>query len=152
MSAAPKAGWRWSNVPVPEPYVVGLVLGVTLHAVRPWHAFDHPRLFRLVGGAVLGAGLLLVRWAVRTVGSTDVENPDGIVTDGPYAYSRNPMYVAWLGIYTGLSLVLNAVWLFLLLPVVMGWTHLVVRQEERSLERDFGDGYRTYTRTVRRYL
>ena len=146
------AGWRWTNVPVPEPHVVGLVLGVTLHAVRPWRAFARPRPFRVAGAALLGAGVLLVGWAVRTLGATNVENPDGIVTDGPYAYSRNPMYVAWLWIYAAVSLVLNSVWLFLLFPIVAGWTHVVVRREERSLERDFGDRYRAYTGTVRRYL
>lgn len=101
---------------------------------------------------MIGIGLLLIGWAVRTIGDQESQDPAALVTTGPYAVSRNPMYVGWTALYLGIALVLNTVWLFVLLPAVLATCHRVVRREERSLEREFGDGYRAYRREVRRYL
>ena len=81
-----------------------------------------------------------------------MERPDKLVLGGPYALSRNPMYLAATLVYVGIALVLNAAWPLLLLPVVLLATHVVVVREERSLERRFGNAYRTYKTAVRRYL
>jgi protein-S-isoprenylcysteine O-methyltransferase Ste14 len=62
------------------------------------------------------------------------------------------MYVAWTVVYVGVALVANAAWPLLILPVVLLVTHIVVVQEERSLERQFGTVYRSYETAVRRYL
>lgn len=144
--------WRWRNVPIPEPHVAGLVVGVALYAFMPRQAFADPQLLRIVGWTSIGAGILLGTWAVRAAGDTDVEDPSELVTSGPFAFSRNPMYVAWTAVYVGVAFVVNSVWLFLLLPIVMAVTHLTIRREERSLERTFGDRYRAYKNDVRRYL
>jgi protein-S-isoprenylcysteine O-methyltransferase Ste14 len=62
------------------------------------------------------------------------------------------MYLAWTFGYVGAGLVAGTAWPLLLLPVVLAVTQVVVMREERSLERRFGDAYRTYTASVRRYL
>jgi len=158
--------WRWSNVPVPEPHVAGLVAGLACHLVWPWRVREGgrsdrvtgrsvratERSVRATGGTLVGIGLLVVGWAVRTVGGGSVERPNALVTSGPYAFSRNPMYVAWTMLYVGVALVANTRWPFLALPAVVAATHRIVRREERSLERAFGDEYRAYRRDVRRYV
>jgi protein-S-isoprenylcysteine O-methyltransferase Ste14 len=72
---------------------------------------------------------------------------------GPYAFTRNPMYLAevalWLGwaIYFGSSGVLVA-------EVVL-WTivsFVVVPREERTLEAVFGEPYARYNNGVPRWL
>jgi protein-S-isoprenylcysteine O-methyltransferase Ste14 len=98
------------------------------------------------------AGLWLAAWATRATAGVDLERPNQLVHNGPYTLSRNPMYLAWTLVYVGISLVAGAVWPLLLLPLVLLATHLVVVGEERTLERRFGDAYRSYTTTVRRYL
>lgn len=152
MTGESRAGWRWSNVPVPEPHVAGLLVGTVLHLLRPVRAFEDRRLARPAGRGLIGIGLLTVGWAVRTAGAVDVEGPAELVTAGPYAFSRNPMYVGWTALYLGVALVVNSVWLFAVLPGVAGACHWIVRREERSLEREFGAAYRAYRRDVRRYL
>jgi protein-S-isoprenylcysteine O-methyltransferase Ste14 len=89
---------------------------------------------------------------VRAAAGLDLERPNRLVDSGPYVFSRNPMYVAWTLGYVGVALVAGTAWPLLLLPVVLVVTQVVVRREERSLERQFGDAYRTYKASVRRYL
>lgn len=143
---------RWSNVPIPEPHVAGLLVGLGLQALAPWRPVADPRLARAAGWGLVVAGLAVIGWAVRTVGAQDVEAPAALVTDGPYAFSRNPMYVAWTALYAGVALLANAAWPLLALPAVLAATHATVRREERALEEDFGEEYRDYRRAVRRYL
>jgi protein-S-isoprenylcysteine O-methyltransferase Ste14 len=107
---------------------------------------------QIVGWSSVLTGLLLVAWAVRTAADVDLERPNQLVRGGPYAFSRNPMYVAWTLAYVGIALVADAAWPLLLLPVVLAVTHIVIVREERSLERRFGAAYRSYKRSVRRYL
>jgi protein-S-isoprenylcysteine O-methyltransferase Ste14 len=144
--------WRWGNVPLPEAHLVGLGAGFLIQLIASWmlpwpswigHAFGWPLIL---------AGLWLAAWAVRTAADVELERPNQLVRSGPYAFSRNPMYVAWTLAYVGIALVAGAAWPLLLLPVVLLVTHIGVVREERSLKRQFGPAYRSYETTVRRYL
>jgi protein-S-isoprenylcysteine O-methyltransferase Ste14 len=146
------AGWRWGNVPLPQAHLVGLGAGILLHLLAPWRLPWPGRLGAALGWPLLLAGLCLAVWAVRAAAVVDPGRPSQVVHGGPYAFSRNPMYVAWTLGYLGITLVAGAAWLLLLLPVVLLATHLVVVGEERSLEHRFGPGYRSYKASVRRYL
>jgi protein-S-isoprenylcysteine O-methyltransferase Ste14 len=152
---SPPAGartWRWGNVPIPEPHLAGLGAGILLQVVRPWRLPWPAWVGQGSGWPLLLAGLWLGAWAVRAAAAVDLERPDRLVDGGPYAHSRNPMYVAWTLGYVGIALVAGTAWPLLLLPVVLAVTHLAVRREERSLGRRFGDAYRRYRASVRRYV
>lgn len=144
--------WRWANVPLPEAHLVGLGAGFLVQRIAPWTLSRPSWVGQIVGWASVLTGLLLVAWAVRTAADVDLERPNQLVRGGPYAFSRNPMYVAWTLAYVGIALVADAAWPLLLLPVVLAVTHIVIVREERSLERRFGAAYRSYKRSVRRYL
>lgn len=145
-------GWRWGNVPIPETHLVGLGAGILLQVVRPWSLPWPGWAGQVLGWPLILAGAGLGAWAVRAAADVRLDRPDELVVRGPYAHSRNPMYVAWTLGYVGVSLVAGTAWPFLLLPVVLGATHVVVVWEERSLERHFGAPYRRYRASVRRYL
>jgi protein-S-isoprenylcysteine O-methyltransferase Ste14 len=144
--------WRWGNVPLPEAHLVGLGAGIVLQVVAPWRLAWPGWVGQATGWPLLLAGLTLGAWAVRVAGEVDLEGPDRLVRHGPYRLSRNPMYVAWTLGYLGVALVAGAVWLLVLLPAVAAATQVGVVREERALERRFGDAYRRYRASVRRYL
>lgn len=76
-----------------------------------------------------------------------------LVTTGPYRVTRNPMYVGFTLLYAGVAFWANAVWPFVLLPVVIVVMHTgVIIREEAYLEQLFGNEYRAYRRRVRRWL
>ena len=146
------AGWRWGNVPLPETYLVGLGAGLVLQVVAPWRPPWPAVAGRAVGWPLLLAGLGLAVLAVRAAAEVRLDRPDRLVRSGPYAVSRNPMYVASTAVYVGIALVAGAAWPLLLLPGVLLATHVVVVREERALEARFGAEYRSYRSSVRRYL
>jgi protein-S-isoprenylcysteine O-methyltransferase Ste14 len=144
--------WRWGNIPIPEAQLVGLGTGILLEVVRPWRLPWPAWIGHGCGWPLLLAGLWLGAWAVRAAAVVDLERPNKLVHSGPYAHSRNPMYVAWTLGYVGVAFVAGTAWPLLLLPAVLAVTQMVVLWEERSLERRFGDSYRSYRASVRRYL
>jgi protein-S-isoprenylcysteine O-methyltransferase Ste14 len=144
--------WRWGNVPIPEAHLAGLGAGILLQVVRPWGLPWPAWIGQACGWPLILAGLWLGAWAVRAAAGVDLERSDQLVDSGPYAFSRNPMYVAWTVGYVGVALVAGTAWPLLGLPVVLAVTQVVVVREERSLDRRFGDAYRRYRRSVRRYL
>jgi protein-S-isoprenylcysteine O-methyltransferase Ste14 len=76
-----------------------------------------------------------------------------IVTDGPFRFTRNPLYVAGSLLYLGLTLIFNSVWpLVLFVPMLVVLDRGVIRREERYLEGKFGDVYLAYKARVRRWF
>jgi protein-S-isoprenylcysteine O-methyltransferase Ste14 len=76
-----------------------------------------------------------------------------LVLKGPYAISRNPMYLGVTAAYAGLGLALASTWaLILLAPVLVVMDRLVIAREEPYLAARFGAPYEAYLRRVRRWL
>jgi protein-S-isoprenylcysteine O-methyltransferase Ste14 len=144
---------KWSNVPIPEAHLAGIIAGIILQLIFPLSINWQQWIGYLLGGLVIGSGALLAGWAVITAADLDIEAPAGILTSGPYAFSRNPMYVAWTLVNLGIALVANNLWILLSLPIVILYTHkFVILNEEQILEGQFGEQYQEYKNEVRRYL
>lgn len=145
--------WRWSNVPIPIAYILGIVLGGILQFIIPRTIFQLGWIRFALGLPLIGVGIGLAAWAVFEAGATNVETPETLITGGPYTFSRNPMYVGWASIYLGIVVVVNSLWMFVLFPFVFVTTHFVdIPKEERYLREQFGDEYVDYQSRVRRYL
>lgn len=105
------------------------------------------------GRSTLWPGLVLVAAAVSIALWGPNLPAKAIVTSGPFRFSRNPLYCSLTLLYLGLSAFLNTWWsLILLVPLLLVMHVGVVRREERYLERKFGEEYRRYRSSVRRYL
>jgi len=111
-----------------------------------------------VGLLFIAGGFALALFSVRAFrrAGTNVvpgQSATALVTTGPYRITRNPIYIGFVLVYFGLSIVLTSVWVLLLLfPVLMILQRGVVAPEEAYLERKFGDAYRAYTARVPRWL
>ena len=144
---------KWKNVPIPEGHVIPLILGILAHESFPLPLDNIEWLGYALGIPFILAGIFLAAWSVHEVNAIEVEAPKELITTGPYAIGRNPMYVAWSLIYVGAIFLVNTKWLVILFSFVLAYTHYrVILREERELEEQFGNDYREYCNKVGRYF
>ncbi len=141
------------NIPIPEAHIFGIVLGVLLHLFFKVRIFHSVWVGHLAGWPLILLGTGFSFWAVIESGEVDISLPQKLVTNGPYAYGRNPMYVGWSLIYVGIAFAVNSLWLVVFFPPIMIYIHFIeIPKEEMLLERKFGSQYREYRNRVRKYL
>jgi protein-S-isoprenylcysteine O-methyltransferase Ste14 len=110
-----------------------------------------------LGGVILLAGLALHFWSTATLARGERQGWDATtpVTDGPFRYVRNPIYLAGILLLLGVGL-LYAPWraIDLGLPLLLlAYFHVaVVRLEEPELRRRFGTKYDEYCEQVPKWL
>jgi protein-S-isoprenylcysteine O-methyltransferase Ste14 len=91
--------------------------------------------------------------ALRTWSSGLIRKNRELATDGPYAYTRNPLYLGSLLIGLGFALMTNRIVLLVLfLGVFAAVYRAAIREEEAVLGQRFGEAYRRYERTVPRFF
>ncbi|HZZ91512.1 MAG TPA: isoprenylcysteine carboxylmethyltransferase family protein [Usitatibacter sp.] len=78
--------------------------------------------------------------------------PDRIVSEGPYRWVRNPMYLGHLLFFAGLALALGSWVAAAVLAFHVAWFDRRVREDEAHLEQRFGEAYREYRRRVKRWI
>lgn len=113
---------------------------------------------RVVGIGIGVAGILLIIWAALTLRRHQTtirpdKSADHLVTDGPFRFRRNPIYIAHVLILFGIAELTKNIWFAvfaLAYAVLVTW--LAVIPEERHLEAKFGDAYRAYKSTTRRWI
>ncbi len=113
---------------------------------------------KLIGWSFFALGFGLATWALVTMlrGRAEIRphaEATVLVTEGPFRRFRNPMYVGYALILLGLADTAQNLWMAILVPVFVGAvTWLAILPEERHLEGKFGDAYRTYKTTSRRWI
>ena len=113
---------------------------------------SHQLAFPLGALLILVSSLLIV-WAMRALGlgqSFGLEG--GLVTDGPYEYSRNPQYVGFVLMLIGVVLVTNSVQALVAGSMVIILVLLAPFSEEPWLREQFGSRYDEYCERVPRFL
>ena len=145
------------RVPPPLIYLLPLILGLLLNKRAPV-PFLPRSAARGLGWPLIGSGVVLNGWFLRTIRDADVpvrtDKPvPRLTTEGPFRYSRNPSYLALAMLYAGIAVLRNSPWAILFLPVVLVVIRReVIGREERYLERTFGEEYRDYKTRVRRWV
>jgi protein-S-isoprenylcysteine O-methyltransferase Ste14 len=144
---------------VPPPLVYAVALGAAWWLEPRWSlAFDLGFPGRLVAWGLIGVGLAVFAWALMAIWKQRTTvNPykaaSNLVTHGPFAWSRNPIYVSDWFVYLGVTLLLGTAWPFLFAPLV--WVVMrfaVIAHEEAHLVAKFGDEYLEYRTRVRRWI
>jgi protein-S-isoprenylcysteine O-methyltransferase Ste14 len=150
------------HVAPPLVFATGFAAGFLLHRLYPLPLIDQTGKVRFMGVAagvvliLLGIGLALWGVAVFRRAKTTIlpfRASTAVVRDGPYRFTRNPMYVGMTLGYVGASLVFNTWWPLVLLPLVLlAMVRLVIVREEAFLSATFGAEYVDYMKQVRRWL
>lgn len=139
----------WSRLPLPEQHLVGLLVGVALDRLTSARL---PAWTRPIGPPLVAAGVLVNAAAVRARGADHLERPTALVRSGPYAWTRNPMYVGWSMIHLGTALASRSSGMSITWPVSVVLVHRGIQIEEVQLAAEFGDDFARYAVTVPRYL
>jgi protein-S-isoprenylcysteine O-methyltransferase Ste14 len=119
--------------PTVESLLIGLIIALLGESIRFW------------GVAIAGT-------ETRTTGEPGGTN---LITDGPFGYVRNPLYVGNILMYTGFGVMSNALmpWLPLCALVYFVFQYaMIVSREEQYLRKAFGEEYARYVKNVPRFL
>ena len=142
----------WPQLLVGGAIVLGLAVDLSLGTDRP------DALLTVIGGPLVVAAALTNLWCARVLREHDTpiqanRPANALVTEGPYFYSRNPIYVSYVTLVFGLGLVLGSWTVTLLAPVVAVALHyLSVLPEERHLHQKFRAKYAQWAGETPRWL
>lgn len=141
----------------PPPVIAALLLGAAFGINRLGSGLPQLRVEAL-GILLIAAGMLLGLSALtlfRRDRTTVVPHglPSLLVVRGPYGWTRNPMYIGFVTILSGLAFYLGPLPFYLVPPLFLWVLNAVhVPHEEATLSEEFGDDYRDYRRKVWRWL
>lgn len=143
--------------PAPVIYAASVVAGAAVEYVVPSSLVPF--------GVGVWVAVVLIAVAIGIVASAFValaraqttfdarKSTTRIVSAGAFRFSRNPTYIALSMLHIGISFAWGSLWVLLMvIPAVAITQWGVIRREERYLETKFGDEYRCYASTVRRWL
>ncbi len=138
-------------------FLAGLVVGFVIES-RVATSLGAREWWRAAGVTAVAVGAALGIWgdlAMKRAGTSPFPwKPTQVIVDqGPYAWSRNPLYVAQALIHAGIAALGDSWWaMAMLLPVLVVVRYGVIGPEEEYLTRKFGDPYLQYLQRVRRWL
>lgn len=135
-----------------------LVFAAAFHLPIPSRQeFHHSELITWLGVLFCLVGLLVLFWSLVSFGKSfrigiDQEHPDRLITHGAFAFSRNPIYVAFAAILLGQFLVFPN-WILLIYLLAATWLfHRQVLREEEFLKKQYPAEFKEYCAHVRQYL
>jgi protein-S-isoprenylcysteine O-methyltransferase Ste14 len=141
----------------PVYFALAFLLMVVLNHLLPLVRFELPALDYL-GALLLLAGIALDVWAVilfrrARTGIRPFQPAAALVVDGPYRFTRNPMYLGMVLILVGLALRLGSLSPWLAPPLFVALIQQrFIRAEEAFMQDTFGADYARYRAGVRRWL
>lgn len=136
--------------------LLALVAGITCEWL--FTSYDGMSAIGVIGFLLFIGSIAVIKWSFNTMDAAGTTVPtdtpvEAIVTDGPYQYSRNPIYTAFLFGFIGLSFMANSLWmLVMVVPLFFALALGVIIPEEEYLLQTFGEEYKEYKKKVRRWL
>lgn len=136
-------------------FVVAMLAWLALMGVdRRVQSSDVPVALQAVGFALFLISTLFTLWVFREnsfaapVVKLQAERAQRVISTGPYAHVRHPMYSGMVLFFTGVPLLLGSWWGLVMVPILAALFAIRIRIEERTL-REGLPGYADYTARVR---
>lgn len=123
-------------------FISAVLAGVLIYLARP-----------SVISILAGIPLVLLGEGLRTWSSGHIRKNKLLATDGPYGFTRNPLYFGSFVIGTGFGVMANSlvvIAMFFAAFFLIYWG--VIRSEEWDLEQTFGDRFKAYIEVVPRFF
>lgn len=155
-SSAPPNTIPWPPIILAGGIAAGVALG--LFYPLPWPAGQAGDIVQGAGFAFVALAALIYYLSIRELRRHRTAiNPtrasSHLVTSGPFAFSRNPIYLANGVLTVGLGLATGNLWLAIIAFVAAyGEQQLGIVREERHLEARYGKAWRDYAKRVRRWI
>jgi protein-S-isoprenylcysteine O-methyltransferase Ste14 len=115
---------------------------------------DLPMEVRLVGLAIAVGSAIFAAWAMWSLGRSygirmDLFEGHRLITEGPYRFTRHPMYFGIVSFHLGATVAMESLALLLITVVyVIPFTAMRIRAEDGVLAAGFGDEFRTFAGRV----
>ncbi|MGD9080005.1 MAG: isoprenylcysteine carboxylmethyltransferase family protein [Desulfobacterales bacterium] len=149
------------NVKVPPPLIFFALLGIS-GMLENWVGLNYPRGPFVIRCAIalivfiFSGYLALHAFVVLRKRETFIDpnrSTTQIVEDGPFRFSRNPMYLSLILVLFGFSVLFLSIWFFFsAIGLWLLFDRIAVAPEEVYLEKKFGSRYTTYKTRVRRWI
>ncbi|MCX5781501.1 MAG: isoprenylcysteine carboxylmethyltransferase family protein [Elusimicrobia bacterium] len=123
--------------------------------------FSMPSILSIsIGLMIMLLGETIRFWGVSIVGVETRVTKTGVgatslITNGPFAYVRNPLYIGNILLYVGACVMSMALFPWLLIATVIGsyvQYYFIIRLEEEYLINKYGDKYKEYSNNVSRFM
>lgn len=141
----------------PTYMLMAILVMVGLNFLLPM-AVIIPSPWNLLGVIPMGMGVYMAVVAEKAFHSagttvTPFVESSALVTDGMYKISRNPMYLGFVLVLTGIGILLRSLTPYGVIPVFMIMIEAIfISNEERMLAAKFGVQYEAYRKNTRRWL
>ena len=136
---------------------IAIILMALLHVLVPVaRLFSLP--WRFSGAVLIIAGLALNVWAdglFKRAGTSvkPFDPSSSLVLNGPFLFSRNPMYLGMVLVLAGIAVALGGATPWLVIPVFAWYVdRRFIVPEEHKLEATFGARFLEYKASVRRWI
>jgi protein-S-isoprenylcysteine O-methyltransferase Ste14 len=130
--------------------IIGMLVFCVLDYRFGWSRV--PALVSLMGDGLIALGLYInvLVFKANTYGASNIQVEDGqkVISSGPYALIRHPMYMGVLVMMIGIPLALGSFWGLLVLALISSGLIWRILDEEKALRQDL-PGYTEYMQKVR---
>src|ERR1700736_6317371 len=118
-------------------------------------AVTFTQIVMLVGGLLVFLAVALRTWAAAYLRSDVVhdtaQHSEALVADGPFRYTRNPLYLANVPMAAGIGVLASRTGFIFLVLANWLFVYRLIFREEEALLRSQGESYRAYCRSVPRF-
>ena len=138
-------------------YLCSILFGLVLQWLFPVEVLP-PAVEAAGGASFIFIAVVLFALSVREFQRVGTPIPssrpsNAVAKTGPYRFSRNPIYVSFTILQIGVATWVNSAWVLgTLTPTLILIRYGVIAREERYLARRFGEEYKRYRESVRRWL
>lgn len=136
-------------------FLMAIILGAGSHLIYNFNVFSNP-IYQYIGFTMIVLGSILIYWSQSTYRYIKDNTERGIVYNfelGPYKYSRNPTHIGITIMTLGLGFVVNSLYIIIFIIIAYIVTGLIfLKEEEKLLEKKYGQEYLDYKKKVKIWI